>query len=157
MVNYLGFEFTVPTVDKFMSHIDDVFLPNNLSEQKILAEYILTASLMEADITLKYASSTIASATMFLVRRLFHPLYEHDNPSQTLSEYNCARLQSEPSSPEEFTECVSALSDCALGHLDVLHEPKGRLSPQHLMALNNKYRDEISVDVTRHVCERLYM
>ena len=158
MVNHLGFEFTVPTVVKFMCHLDEVFLPNNLSEQKILAVYILMASLMEADITLKYAPSTIASATMLLVRRVFHPImYEDGNPSHTLSEYNCVRLQGEPSSPEDFTKCVSALSDCALGHLDVLHEPKGRLSPQHLTALNDKYRDEISVDVTRHVCERLYI
>lgn len=157
VINHLGFEFTMPTVDKFMCHLDENFLPNNLSEQKILVEYILTASLMEADITLKYAPSTIASATMLLVRRLFHPMYEHGNPSHTLSEYNCARLRSEPSSPEEFTECVSALSDCALGHLDVLHESNEAVSPEHLTALNNKYRDDISVDVTKHVCERLYI
>lgn len=156
VVNHLGFEFTVPTVDKFMSHFDEVFLPNNLSEQKILAVYILMASLMEANITLKYLPSTIASATMLLVRRVFYPMYEDGNPSLILSEYNCTRLQSEPSSPEDFTKCVSALRDCALGHLDVLHESKERLSPQHLTALNDKYRGEISVDVTRHVCERLY-
>lgn len=154
----LAFEFTVPTVDKFMYHIQHCFLPNDLSEQKVLCEYVLSASLMEAEITLKYAPSTIASATALLVRRVFHLTLNPGNSSDTLAEYNCVRLPSEPSSPEEFTACTAALVDCTLAHLDVLHESKERLSPihQNMTALNEKYRDKISEDVTTHVCGRLY-